>query len=432
MLPEFRDGFFASPNPRTMAEGRDLFALTKEGKEVPVEIGLNPFETAHGLHVLCTIVDITERKQTDHAVRRLAAIVDSASDAIIGKDLEGVITSWNRAAERLYGWTTEEVVGGFIGIIVPEARREELGRIMAAVRRGERLENFETLRVRKDGSTVEVSLTISPIADGRGRLVGASTIARDITERNEAERELRRSAAELARSNRDLQQFAYVASHDLKEPLRMVTSYLQLLEERYGDRLDAEGKEFCGFAVNGARRMHSLINDLLEYSRVDTQERELKPTESQTVFDHALQNLKTAVEESGAVVTHGDLPRVRADSSQLAQLLQNLIGNAIKFRGEEAPRIHVMAEAQDAWWRFSVADNGIGIDPRYHHRIFQIFQRLHGGRTYPGTGVGLAICQKIVERHGGSIWVESAPGRGSTFFFTLPREGGADVPSRNR
>jgi light-regulated signal transduction histidine kinase (bacteriophytochrome) len=259
-----------------------------------------------------------------------------------------------------------------------------------------------------------------------------TSIIRDVTERQRAENELRRTAARLAeqtaeleRSNAELQQFAYVASHDLQEPLRMVASYTQLLARRYGDKLDADALEFIDYAVDGARRMQALINDLLAYSRVGTRGAEFAPTDCNALVDQVIADLGAAIEDERAVVTRGDLPTLQADPMQLSQLFQNLIGNAIKFHGERAPRVEIGAERRGGEWRFSVQDNGIGIDPEYADRIFVIFQRLHSRAEYPGTGIGLAICKKIVERHGGHIWMESAPGEGTTFYFTLPAGGSA-------
>ncbi len=234
-----------------------------------------------------------------------------------------------------------------------------------------------------------------------------------------ARQELERSVAELARSNEELQQFAYVASHDLQEPLRMVSSYTQLLGKRYKGRLDSDADDFIAFAVEGANRMQKLIQDLLAYSRVSRQRTEPETVSAETVMGHVLHNLRMALEESGAVVTHDPLPTLRVDERQLMQLLQNLVSNAIKFRGPDPLRIHVSAKRVGEEWLFSVRDNGIGIDAQYAERIFVIFQRLHTREEYPGTGIGLAICRKIVERHGGRIWVESELGKGATFYFTF-------------
>jgi len=262
------------------------------------------------------------------------------------------------------------------------------------------------------------------IAESIGlQISGAVTNALLFNERKRAEEALKEKTEELARSNRDLEQFAYVASHDLQEPLRMVTSYVQLLARRYKGKLDSDADEFIGFAEDGAIRMWNLINDLLAYSRVGMRSRQLEPADCETALSQSLDNLKVAIEENGAVVTHDALPTVMADNPQLVQLFQNLIENAIKFHGAAPPRLHVSASSNGNGWTFSVRDNGIGIAPEYTKRIFTIFQRLHSREEYAGTGIGLAICQKIVERHGGRIWVESQTGQGATFYFTLPKEG---------
>ncbi len=239
-------------------------------------------------------------------------------------------------------------------------------------------------------------------------------------EHAESEKELARKVEELARSNADLEQFAYVASHDLQEPLRMVASYTQLLAKRYKGRLDADADQFIAYAVDGANRMQSLIRDLLTYSRVNRAEKAMIETSSETALERALVNLQGAIKDSGAVVSHGPLPMVAADPSQLVQLFQNLVSNAIKYRGAEVPRIRISAaEGSKGESVFSVADNGLGIAPQYFEKIFLMFQRLHGREEFPGTGIGLTISKKIVERHGGRIWVESEPGKGSVFHFTL-------------
>ena len=245
-------------------------------------------------------------------------------------------------------------------------------------------------------------------------------ITRDVTQRRDAEDAVRRTATELARSNAELEQFAYVASHDLQEPLRAIAGYCQLLQRRYAGRLDADADEFIAFAVDGATRMQRLIEDLLCYSRVGTRGKPFEPTDCNAVFEQTLVNLQAAIAESGAEITRTDLPTLPADGSQLEQLFQNLLSNAIKFRHKSPPRIRVAAEIEGDQWVFSIADNGIGIEPRFAERIFAIFQRLHTRREYPGTGIGLAICKKIVERHGGRIWMRSSPGQGTTFYFTLP------------
>jgi PAS domain S-box-containing protein len=351
---------------------------------------------------------------------RLAAVVESSDDAIIGKTLDGVITTWNHGAEKVFGYSSAEAVGKTIHMLVPPERANEEPDILARIGRGESVEHFETIRVRKDGTYIDVSTTVSPIRDSSGAIVGVSKVARDISERKRAERRLADKVEELARSNRDLEQFAYAASHDLQEPLRMVASYTQLLAERYGGKLDENADKFLGYAREGALRMQVLIRDLLAFSRVVQAGVTGKNVDCDVALEEALQSLTAAIEESGAVVTHTALPNVWANQTQMAQVFQNLIGNAIKFRNGAPPKCAVSAEKSGRNWLFSVSDNGIGIAPEDAGNIFVAFQRLHARTEYPGNGIGLAICKKIIEHYGGTIWVESQVGQGSTFKFTLP------------
>lgn len=241
-----------------------------------------------------------------------------------------------------------------------------------------------------------------------------------IRERERVEEKLKQTMAEFARSNSELELFAYVASHDLQEPLRMVTSFTQLLEKRYKNKLDKDADEFIEFILDGATRMQSMINDLLQYSRVGTRGKPFKLTDFESVFGQSLVNLKIAIDENNAIITHDPLPTLMADSTQMIEVFQNLISNAIKFRSKESPQVHVSALKKRNEWVFSVRDNGIGIAPEFFDKLFIIFQRLHSRSEYPGTGIGLAVCRKIVERHGGKIWVESEPDKGSTFYFSIP------------
>ena len=365
-------------------------------------------------------VDITERKRAEEVRERLAAVVESSDDAIIGKTLDGVITTWNHGAEKVFGYSSAEAVGKTIHMLVPPERANEEPDILARIGRGESVEHFETIRVRKDGTYIDVSTTVSPIRDSSGAIVGVSKVARDISERKRAERRLADKVEELARSNRDLEQFAYAASHDLQEPLRMVASYTQLLAERYGGKLDENADKFLGYAREGALRMQILIRDLLAFSRVVQAGVTGKNVDCDVALEEALQSLTAAIEESGAVVTHTALPNVWANQTQMAQVFQNLIGNAIKFRNGAPPKCAVSVEKSGRNWLFSVSDNGIGIAPEDAGNIFVAFQRLHARTEYPGNGIGLAICKKIIEHYGGTIWVESQVGQGSTFKFTLP------------
>ena len=402
----------------------ELTALDREGREFPVEVTISPIRTGAEYTFNSFIHDITERKQAEAMRARLAAIVESSDDAIIGTNLSGEITSWNKAATRLFRYSTREALSKPISMLVPL----DLADKAAVSPRGDKrdragVEHFETVRMRKNGSRVEVSLTVSPIFDADGAVIGASTIARDVTARKRAE-ELARRAEDLARSNADLEQFAYVASHDLQEPLRMVTGYCDLLQRRYKGKLDSDADDFITFAAEGAQRMQELVRGLLEYSRVGPHARIEVPIDSGEAFERAVANLRMAIDESGAVIKRGRLPTVLADATQLEHVFQNLIGNAIKFRGPLVASIHIKAVRDNGVWLFSVKDNGIGIDARYADKVFAIFQRLHGRGEYPGTGLGLAICKKIIERHGGTIWFESEPGHGTTFYFTLPARGG--------
>jgi PAS domain S-box-containing protein len=369
--------------------------------------------------------DVTDHKRAEELNQQLAAIIESASDAIIGKSLDGIIGSCNPAAARLFGYRADEFIGRPAMLLVPEDRWEEEPQAVERLLRGEHVEPFESIRRRNGGALIPVSLRISPIKNASGRIIGASTIVRDITEQKLAEQRLHKLLGDLERSNRELEQFAYVASHDLQEPLRMISSYTQLLEQRYSDKLDDDAREFINYAVDGARRMQRLISDLLEFSRVSTRGRRLEAMDANEVLGTVRVNLSAAIEDADALVTNGELPTVMGDRTQLSQLLQNLIGNAIKFRGATSPHVHIAAAERADEWVLTVTDNGIGIAPEYFDRIFVIFQRLHAAADYPGTGIGLAVCKRIVERHGGRIWVESQPGNGTTFSFSIPKSNGA-------
>lgn len=304
-------------------------------------------------------------------------------------------------------------------------RESVLAEEKASEERGEAF-HCEYRMLAEDGRIVWIHDAAELVSDTPGGRRLQHGVLFDISERKRAEQELARQAEELARSNAELELFAYVASHDLQEPLRMVASYTQLLARRYQGKLGAEADEFIGFAVDGATRMQQLIQDLLSYSRVTTRGKALHFTQAEAACSSAIENLRESIRESNAEVSVGSLPGVFADATQLTQLFQNLIGNAIKYRTERVPEIRVAAKANGTEWIFTVQDNGIGIEAQYFERIFQMFQRLHTRKEYSGTGIGLAVCRKIVERHEGKIWVESQPRQGSTFLFTIPRAEGME------
>jgi len=361
----------------------------------------------------------------DVADTKFRALLESAPDSIVIVDRRGRIAIVNQQVEQMFGYRRDELVGQPIEILIPDRFREQhvgdRSRYVAHPRTRPMGAGLQLFARRKDGTEFPVEISLSPLEEPDGMLV--TSIVRDVSDRKRAEEQLRQAAAELESSNAELEQFAYVASHDLQEPLRMVASYTQLLARRYQGKLDEDADEFIGFAVDGATRMQALINDLLAYSRVGTRGRPFEATKTADIVDRVTADLDVAIKEAGATITRGPLPIVMGDAVQLGQLFQNLISNAIKFREERPPVVRINAEREGSAWRFSVQDNGIGIEPEYAERIFVIFQRLHSRAEYPGTGIGLAICKKIVERHGGHIWVESPPGEGTTFHFTIPSRG---------
>jgi PAS domain S-box-containing protein len=360
---------------------------------------------------------------------RYRGLLEAAPDAMVVVNGAGEIVLLNAQAEKQFGYNRDELLGQQVTNIIPEGFAERLiadDLRSAAEALAQHIgTGIELVARRRDGSEFPIEIMLSPLEGPEGILVTAAI--RDISVRKAAEEELRRKAEELRRSNDELGQFAYIASHDLQEPLRMVTSYTQLLAKRYKGRLDSDADEFIGFAVDGAGRMQRLIEDLLTYSRVETRGADLLDVSSEEALQLALINLSVSIDECGAVVTHDPLPRVLADETQLVQLFQNLVGNAIKYRRPGVPRVQISAiKDRNDCWSFAVTDNGLGIEPQYFDRIFGMFQRLNKREEYDGTGIGLAVCKKIVERHGGSISVESRPGQGSTFRFALP---GSDMKS---
>ena len=367
--------------------------------------------------------EIEERKRMEEILRaseeEFREIFNATSDALILLDQKGHIVRVNDTVSQLYGYGEDELLAMNPLELIHTDYHHTFEKFIADISsRGEF--SGETVDVKKTGETFFTDVRGTTVRfQGEEYILAA---IRDVTERTEAEMKLEETMQELERSNEELQRFAYVASHDLQEPLRMVSSYLQLLERRYGDLLEGDAREFIDYAVDGAVRMKQLINDLLTYSRVNTHGKEFKQVAMDKVMDSVLSNLQILIAETEAQISWDPLPDIIGDPSQLRQLFQNLIHNAIKFRGENIPKIHVSARHEKAGWIFSVEDNGIGIDEKYQERVFVIFQRLHTSDEYQGTGIGLAVSKRIVTRHGGNIWFESSPGEGTTFYFSIPDE----------
>jgi PAS domain S-box-containing protein len=399
----------------------------KDGSKLTVLLSASLVRDEAGRHVgfVASFTDISDLKKTQEELASFSSVFEIATEGISIVNLDGTIRETNDAALRFFGEQDKKnVLGRNIMDFIPPQEKERTIAGLQGVMGSGHVPETELQIIADDGRSLTVAVSGTLVRDDGGNPKAFVALYRDITDRKKAEKALERQAEELARSNKELQTFAYVASHDLQEPLRMVSSYVQLLARRYKGKLDADADDFINYAVDGASRMQTMINDLLAYSRVGTRRKPPEPTDSQMAVSRAIAILQRTIEEKGAVVTSDPLPTVMADPAQLVQVFQNLISNAIKFHGNEPPHIHVSAEKRPDEWLFSVRDNGIGIEPQYHERIFVMFQRLHTREEYPGTGIGLAICKRIVEQHGKRIWVESEPGHGATFHFTMPIVGG--------
>jgi PAS domain S-box-containing protein len=413
---------------QNMGTGIELVALRKDGGEFPIEIMLSPLRTPDGLLVTAAIRNISARKADQDTMRRAEqryrGLLEAAPDPMVVVSQVGEIVLLNVQAETQFGYNRNELIGRKVTDIIPEGFAERL--VADGLRSPEEAlaqeigAGIELIALRRDGSQFPIEIMLSPLESADGILVTAAI--RDISVRKAAEAELIDKIAELKRSNEELSQFAYIASHDLQEPLRMVSSYTQLLGQRYTGRLDTDADEFIAFAVDGAMRMQRLIQDLLQYSRIGTKQMDVTMVSSDRALDVALSNLVTATADYGARVTRDKLPMVAADETQLIQLFQNLIGNAIKYRRDAIPEVHISARQVQGTWHFTVRDNGLGIEEQYYDRIFGMFQRLHNRTEFSGTGIGLAICRKIVERNGGGISVTSKLDEGSTFRFYLGQQ----------
>ncbi len=423
--PSLRAGYLRDAAERPMGAGRELHAQRRDGSTFPVEIALKPIRHEDKVYVLGVVVDISARRRLE---RRFEQAVEAAPNAMLMTDSTGRIVLVNRETERLFGYGRNELLGQSVEALVPmrfvaghpglrgsyaehpEARRMGAGRDLFGLRR--------------DGSEIPIEIGLNPISTDDGVFVLAAIV--DISDRIEAERRLRQRAEELERANRaleqsnmELQQFAYVASHDLQSPLRSIAGFVQLLERRRGDQLDEQARDWIRRASDGAQRMNTLIRDLLEYARVDSRARPFVAVDLAAVVSDALTLLDASIADSGAVIKCAPLPTVRGDRAQLVQLMQNLIGNAVKYHGDRPPHISISARNTAEGCAVSVRDNGIGIPPEAREKVFEVFRRLHSASEYPGTGIGLAVCRRVVHRHDGTISVDAAPDGGCIFTFTL-------------
>jgi PAS domain S-box-containing protein len=448
MVTEYSDEEIAQMHPTELFQGDDQKIIgeriqlafekgtsdaeanfsTKSGRKIPYYFtGYRMLNNGKSL-LIGTGMDISERKQAELALlesrARYQDLYDNAPDMYVSVDAHtGNIYRCNQTLANATGYSKQEILERSVfDMYHPDSLQDAQAAFQHFVANGQVID-AELQLMRKDGNKIDVSLNVSAVRDEKGNIIRSRSSWRDITDRVKMEQEIAKKATELERSNSELEQFAYVASHDLQEPLRMVASYLQLLERRYADKLDADAIEFIKFAVDGATRMKTLINDLLAYSRVGTHGKSFERTDLNSVLGQVRSYLMASIEETQTFLTCDELPTLLADEIQMVQLFQNLVSNAIKFRNEISPRVHIGVEKTVTEWVFSVSDNGIGIDPEYFERIFIIFQRLHAKGKYPGTGIGLAISKRIVERHHGRIWVESQPNEGTTFKFTIAEHG---------
>lgn len=398
----------------------DVTIKRLDGTYLDVSVASTPVYFHAIPHVITILRDITERKRNEEIQSQLASIIRHTTDAVYALSLDGMIQSWNPGARLLYKYSEKDAIGTHVSFIYPPEKMNEIKYLMDKINKDESVVGFETKRLKKDGTMIDVSITVSPIKEASGIITGASTIARDITYKKQVEAELRHYAEELALSNEELYVFSYAASHDLQEPLRTIQSFIQLLNEKHRKKLSQEVDELIDSAEDGVSRMYRLITDFLMYSRVGSQTAVIENVDCNVVLNDAMDNLNIAIKESKARVKHFSLPTVRGNKVQITQVFQNLISNAIKYKGEKKPVVEISAEKKGSLWQFEVKDNGIGIEEWFSERIFIVFQKLHDYKKYPGSGIGLALCKRVIEKYGGKIWFESEVGKGTSFYFTLP------------
>lgn len=424
------DEFHVVPSPRNIESEIESLLVSDKATRADMAVALQMLrQTETSLRQ-----QMSERQQTEEKLRHLAAIVESSDDAIIGKTLDERILSWNRAAERIYGYTAAEIVGRPVSTIVPPDLLGELAGIMDRVKRGERVEHFETTRRRKDGETIHVALTVSPIRDENGKIVAASTIARDITGRKRAEEEIRtlnkeleqrvaQRTSQLELANRELETFAYSVSHDLRAPLRSIEGFSRILLEDHADRLDEEGRKHLNVVCNASRRMSQLIDDILQLSRITRSPLRRSPVDLGALAAAVAEEFRKIEPERAVEFFIGPECVVSADGNLMRIVLENLIGNAWKFTGKTPEaKIWFGTEIREGTPVYFVKDNGVGFDMKYADKLFGAFQRLHTSAEFPGTGIGLASVQRIVHRHGGKVWIEGKPNGGACVYFTIPQE----------
>ncbi|MEO8660462.1 MAG: PAS domain S-box protein [Bryobacteraceae bacterium] len=426
-----------SPVAKVLREGtivgmaNHTLLMARSGAEIPIDDSGAPIRDSTGATRGTVLVfrDVTQSRRAEQTTRLLASIVESSDDAIVGHDLDCIFTTWNKGAEKTFGYSSDEAIGRSTLLIADSESGDEMPGVLERIKRGERIDQYQAVRRTKNGQPIHVSVTVSPLLDELGRVVGASKIARDITEQVMASERLAQLNAALRRSNEDLERFAFVASHDLQEPLRMISVYSQLLIRACAGKVDGDTGMFVDYITGGTRRMRELLADLLAYAEIGAnREDPVSTIDLNVVLEKVKENLRASIDDSGARVSSVPLPFLKADEVHFIPLFQNLIENAIKYRGADAPQIQIRVEESAHHVQFSVADNGIGIEPEYQEKIFAPFKRLHGPNI-PGTGIGLAICLRVIERYGGRIWVESEAGRGATFHFTLP---GKILPGKDK